>query len=86
MLNPLVTKHIEQGEDEIEVEISFDFQPDEPMTRHYPGCSASLDIYEVKLVETGAEICFLKDFESSMEEELLCEHYEDMKSGGDEPW
>lgn len=81
---PSVKKDIEAGEDEIEVEIFFDFQPYEPMTRHYPGSSPSCDIYEVQVVETGAEICLLKDVESSMAEEIL-DDYEDSK-GYDPRW
>lgn len=89
MLNPMVTKHIEQGEDELEVDIFFDFQPEERTTYDYPGCDAAVDICEVILVESGAEICFLKDIESSMEEEILVDHYDNLKRCldlGDERW
>lgn len=84
---PSVKKHIEHGPecDEIEIEIFFDFQPEEPMTRHYPGCDPSCDIYEVRIVETDAEICLLKDLESSMAEEILCD-YEEAHRGGDPRW
>lgn len=34
---------------EIEVEIDFDHQPEEKMTRHYPGCPAHIEINEIKL-------------------------------------
>ena len=82
---PSVIKEIDQGEGEIEVEIFFDFQPYEPMTRHYPGCDASCDIYEVMVTETGAEVCLLKEVEGYMEEEILCE-YEEARTGGDPRW
>ena len=72
---PIVTKYIEQGEDEIEVEIAFDFQPEEQRTWDYPGCDASLDIYEVTVVETGSEICLLPKVQELMEEEILDDYY-----------
>jgi hypothetical protein len=82
---PSVIKHIEQGEDEIEIEVFFDFQPYEAVTHDYPGCDASCDIYEVVIVNTDAEICLLKDIESTIEEEILCE-YEEARTGGDPRW
>ena len=78
---PTVTKYIENVEDEIEIEVAFDFQPPERMTRHYPGCDASADIYEVIIVETGAEICLLPKEQERMEEELLDDYYENQKEG-----
>lgn len=82
---PSVKKHIEAGEDEIEVEIFFDFQPYEDQTWHYPGSSPSCDIYEVQVVETGAEVCLLKDVEGRMAEEIL-DDYEESRMGGDPRW
>ena len=63
--------HIENVEDEIEIEIFFDYQPYESMTRHYPGCSESVDICEVLIADTNIELCLLKDVEGLMEEEIL---------------
>jgi hypothetical protein len=60
--------HIQNGEDEIKIKVYFDYQPYEPMTRHYPGCSESVDIGEVRVAD-GGEICLLD--EGLMEEEIL---------------
>lgn len=68
---PVVIKSIEAGEDEIDVEVAFDFNPHEPRTWDYPGCGASLDIYEVIVCDTGAEVCLMKDEEERIRVELL---------------
>jgi hypothetical protein len=82
---PMVTRTIEAGEDEIEVNIYFDFQPYEAQTWDYPGCDASADIYEVIVCETGAEVCLLKDEEERIRVELL-EAYEEERTMGDPRW
>ena len=61
--------HIENVE--IEIEIFFDYQPYERMTKHYPGCSESVDICEVLIANTNIEICLLKEIAELMEEEIL---------------
>ena len=63
--------HIENVENEIEIEIFFDYQPYERMTKHYPGCSESVDICEVLIANTNIEICLLKEIADLMEEEIL---------------
>ena len=63
--------HIENIDEEIEIEIDFDYQPEEQMTRHYPGCSASADINEVLRVDNGSELCLLPKAEELIEETLL---------------
>ncbi len=63
--------HIENVENEIEIEIFFDYQPYERMTKHYPGCSESVDICEVLIADTNIEICLLKEIAELMEEEIL---------------
>ena len=50
---------LENGMDDLEIEVTdFDYQPYEPMERHYPGCSESVEINEVEIVD-GSEICLL---------------------------
>ena len=62
--------YIENVDEEFEIEVSYDYQPYEQMTRHYPGCSESVDINEVRIVD-GPEICLMKNEESLIEEEIL---------------
>ena len=52
---------IENGQDEIDIEIEFDYQPAEAMTRHYPGCDEDLDFCGFTMIETGAEIEIIDD-------------------------
>ena len=35
---------------ELEFEVDFGIQKEEKMTRHYPGCPASVEINEIKLI------------------------------------
>ena len=62
---------IDNGYDEVEVEVDFDYQPYEAMTRHYPGCSESIDINEVRVVDTQAEICLLKPHDDLLAEQVM---------------
>jgi hypothetical protein len=55
----------------IEVLVFFDFQPEEPMTRHYPGCSASFQITEVLRDDNYEEICLLPKEKEMWEEQIL---------------
>lgn len=84
---PSVEMELENGpEDElITVQVYFDFQPYEPMTRHYPGCSASVDICEVVRDDNGAELCLLKEVRELWEEQILDDHNEELR-GGDPRW
>lgn len=68
-----VSMELEQEPDYelIEVLVFFDFEPYEPMTRHYPGCDASLDITEVIRDDNYEEICLLPEQKEAWEEELL---------------
>jgi hypothetical protein len=63
--------HIENVDNEIEIEIFFDYQPYESMTRHSPPVPESVDICEVLIVDTNIELCLLKDVEGLMEEEIM---------------
>jgi hypothetical protein len=50
-----------------EFKVDFDYQPYEPMTRHYPGCDESVDICEV----TDSDGDVVKDWAYEiMEDEL----------------
>jgi hypothetical protein len=55
----------------IEVLVFFDFTPYEPMTRHYPGCDAQLDITEVIRDDNYEEICLLPEVKAAWEEQLM---------------
>lgn len=60
---------IENVDDELEIEVDFDFEPAERMTRDYPGCDAQVTINEV--LAAGKEICLTKDEEERMVEEIM---------------
>ena len=47
--------------DEIEIRVEFDYQPEEPMTRHYPGCLEDAEICGITMVSTDAEIIIIDD-------------------------
>ena len=67
--------YLDNGYDEVEVEVEFDYQPYEPSSwgfnGGYPGCDEAVDICEVKVVETQAELCLLKNAEYQMREEVM---------------
>jgi hypothetical protein len=68
---PMFETTIENGEEEYDVEVYFDYTPSEDMTRHHPGCDESVDICEVRIADTEIEICLLKDEEELMAERIL---------------
>jgi hypothetical protein len=47
---------IENGIHEIDIEIEFDYQPYEPMTRHYPGCNEDLDFCGFTMLAVDGEM------------------------------
>ena len=66
---------LDNGYDEVEVEIDFDYQPYEPQEwgyhGGYPGCPEGAEICEVKVVDTQAELCILPQFEMEFVEQIL---------------
>ena len=68
----------------IEVLVFFDFQPYEPMTRHYPGCDASLEICEVVRDDNLEEVCLLPEIKKQWEEQLLDDY--EYRRGNDPRW
>jgi hypothetical protein len=73
----MFTTYIENCEDEIKVDIGYDYQPEEPMTWNYPGCPEAVEIYEVTLHGTDNEIFIIDaDLMNSLEEKIL-EHIAD---------
>jgi hypothetical protein len=58
-------------EEDLEIEVSGDYQPKEAMTWHYPGCDEDYEVCEVTVVETGAEICLLPEAEKEVIELVL---------------
>ena len=62
---------IENGMDELEIDVDADYEPYEESTRHYPGCSESICINEVTQVDSGAEICLLPKAEDTLEETII---------------
>jgi len=60
---------IENVEDELEIEVDFDFEPAEKMTYYTPACDAQITINEVTVA--GKEICLTKDEEERMVKEIM---------------
>lgn len=72
--------HIENVDEEIEIEICFDYQPEEKQTWDYPGCSAGVEINEVTRVDNGAELCLLPREQESIEEQLVIQSEENREA------
>ena len=67
----MFTTHIENGEEEIAIDVEFDYEPFEPMERHYPGSAEAAHITEVTLAGTDIEICLLPNTTEEVETALL---------------
>lgn len=58
----------------LELDVEFDYQPEEPEVRYYPdgsgypGCAEEIDVYKVSL--NGTDITELFDDFTEMEEEI----------------
>lgn len=62
---------LENGMDDLEIQVTdYDYEPYEPMERHYPGASECVHINMVEIVGIS-EICLLPKTEEKLEEELL---------------
>ena len=59
---------IERNDEEIEIEVDFDLQPEERMTHDYPGCDASVDVNYAEIVSKKPG-CYQREVELSKEEE-----------------
>ena len=57
----------------IEMEVIFDYQPEEPSTHDYPGCGATICINEV--IVNGVDIVELLDHELEQIEDYLYNNY-----------
>jgi len=67
---------LDNGYNEYEIEVDYDYEPYEPSTWTYPGCSEAVYINAVKLVsdepnKEGSEICLLPGVEDSLAETIL---------------
>lgn len=67
---PTIEKIITNVDEEIEVTIYFDYQPEEPREPYYPGCHEEVTIIDVESND-GREMSFLGDFIELLEEEIL---------------
>ena len=63
--------YLENGDEEIEIDVDFDYEPHEAMTRHYPGNSESVAINYVCITETKAELCLIGTAEDEIAEKVL---------------
>jgi hypothetical protein len=61
------------GIEDTDIEVEFEYDSFEPMTRHYPGSSESVAIGTVTIMETGSEICLLPKFEKELSNIILDE-------------
>jgi len=68
---PMFETTIDNGEEEYDVEVYFDYQPYEAMGLYSPGCDEAVDICEVRIANTDIEICLLKAEEALMAERIL---------------
>jgi len=57
----------------VEMEVIFDYQPEEPSTYDYPGCGAEICINEV--IVMGVDIVELLDNELEQIEDYLYKNY-----------
>lgn len=70
--NQMFTTDIDNGYDEVEIEIDYDYEPFEPKTRHYPGCSENIIIIEIRMTENNSEIFIIdKKVTDLLEEQIL---------------
>ena len=87
---PMVEKTIDIGwEFEIDVEVYFDYTPEEESGMYSAGSNAAVDIYAVHRVDNGAEICLMPEEQERLEEEILCEshdHHMDLAYGDPYEW
>ena len=53
------------NDDDLEIEVEGDYQPEEPMewgySGGYPGCPEQFEITEIRIKDTQAEICLLDE-------------------------
>jgi hypothetical protein len=71
----MITLDFDNGYEEFEIEVEFDYQPYEAPTREYPGASESVEICEV--TKDGKEICLIGDTEIELSEEILGKIYDE---------
>lgn len=75
-----ITDGFDNGYEELEVEIDFDYEPYEPMTRHYPGSPEGVIINAIYVVtdEGLSEICLIPNriVEEQLENAILEEIHE----------
>ena len=55
---------------ELEVEVEFDHQPAEQMTRHYPGCPADIEITKIEILGCPVDVCLGDSVMFSYEDEI----------------
>ncbi len=68
---------LDNGHEEIEIDVEYDYNPYENSTLEYPGCSESVEICEVRLVD-GSEICLLDGVSGRLEEIILDNIHDDL--------
>lgn len=58
-------------DEEIQIEVEYDYQPFEHMTRDYPGCPEEATIFSTTIIETGEEICLMPETEKELSKKIL---------------
>jgi len=69
---PTMKLDLDNGHEELEIDVEFDYQPYEDSTLEYPGCSESVEI-EGAYLSDGTEICLLEGVSDRLAEILLDE-------------
>jgi hypothetical protein len=63
-------------EEEIEITVHYDYEPEEPAGYDYPGAAEALRIYDVEPTD-GRSLSLLPDYQELLEEEILEQiHYD----------
>ena len=65
----MFTLDFDNGHEEFEIEVEFDYQPYEQMTLEYPGCDESVEICGV--TKDGHELCLIGDQDEYLAEIIL---------------
>jgi len=62
----------ENGEEDLEINVEFDYEPFEPMTRHYPGNIEGVEVYHlITIANTDIKLCLLPEGEDILADAIL---------------
>lgn len=69
----MYTTWIENGDEEIAIDVDYDYHPAEPRTFNYPGCEAEVFVDDEACLADDPKvlICLLMNTKEEIEEEIL---------------